>query len=138
MSHHRPGSEEDGADLEPAPGRPGFNPGVHLALLVLGLAPAAVLMFMASLTICGISGCSGGGFGRATDPNTTRVLLIGAGLVAAAPLATYAGWRRRLGTALFAAAVAIVVTIGSGVLIGADFRGCPRDVDTATCMDEAS
>jgi hypothetical protein len=138
MSHHRSGSEEACANEAPAPGRSDFNLGVHFALLVLGLAPAAVLVFIASLTICGISGCSGGGFGRTTDPDTTLVLLIGAGLVAAAPLATYALWRRRLRTALFAAAVAIVVTIGSGVLIGADFRGCPRDVDTATCMDEAA
>lgn len=107
-------------------------------MLLLGLLPAAVLVAMAWFTICGISGCSGGGFGRATDPNGTLMLLVCAGLVAAAPLATYALWRRRPWTALLAAALAIVVSLGSGLLIGADFRGCPRNVDHATCMEEAS
>jgi hypothetical protein len=138
MSHEGPGSRAAGTHVPAASGLLGLNLAVHLALLVVGLALAAVVTFIASFAICGISGCSGGGFGRATDPNATLMLLVCAGLVAAAPLAIYALWRRLLWTALFAAAVAIVVSIGSGLLVGADFRGCPRNVDTATCMDEAS
>ena len=137
MSHDEQGSGEAGGLVLSTPRPPDFNPWVHLALLAVGLAPAAVLAFIASFTICGISGCSGGGFGRATDPNSTLMLLACTGLVAAAPLALYALWRRRRSTALFAAAVAIAVSVGSGLLIGSDFRGCPRNVDAATCLDEA-
>lgn len=138
MSHDGPGSGEAGAQVTPAHGPPDFNPKGHLALLLMGLVPAAIPVSVARFTMCGLWGCSGGGFGRATDPNTTLILLVAAGLVAAAPLATFALFRRHRRTAQLAAAVAIVVTIGSGLLIGADFRGCPRTVDIATCMDEAS
>lgn len=138
MSQDGPGDRAADAAERPPRGLPGFNPRAHLALLVMGLVPAAGVVFIASFTICGISGCSGGGFGRATDPDGTRMLLISAGLVAAAPLAMYALLQRLLRAALFAAAVAVAVTIGSGLLIGSDFRGCPRNVDAATCMQEAS
>jgi hypothetical protein len=129
-----------GADAEQTtpPGSPALNLRVHLALLLPGLVPAAVLAFIASFTICGISGCSGGGFGRSTDPNTTLALLVLAGLVAAAPLAIYALWGRDLRTALLASFVAVIVSVTAGWLIGSDFRGCPRNVDTATCMEESS
>jgi hypothetical protein len=111
---------------------------VLVALLLPGLVPAAVLTFVASYTICGISGCSGGGFGRSTDPGTTLVLLISAGLVAAAPVAIYAVWRRSPITGLLAGLMAIIVSVVASWLIGSDFRGCPSNVDTATCVQESS
>jgi hypothetical protein len=111
---------------------------VVAALLVPGLVLAGVLTFAARFTICGVSGCSGGGFGRSTDPTTTLWLLIAAGILAAAPLAGYALWRKSLRLALFAGLMAIVVSIAGGWLIGSDFRGCPRNLDTLTCIDESS
>jgi hypothetical protein len=102
------------------------------------LVPAGLLTFVASYTICGISGCSGGGFGRSTDPGTTIALLVSAGLVEAAPLAIYAVWRRNPRAGLLAGLVAIIVTVAASWLIGSDFRGCPTNIDTATCIQESS
>lgn len=111
---------------------------VVLTLPVPGLVLAGILTFIASFTICGISGCSGGGFGRSTDPNTTLGLLVAAGLLSAAPLAIYALWLKSLKLALVAGLLAIVVGITAGWLIGSDFRGCPRNIDSATCIEESS
>jgi hypothetical protein len=111
---------------------------VLVALLLPGLVPAGLLTFVASYTICGISGCSGGGFGRSTDPGTTIALLVSAGLVEAAPLAIYAVWRRNPRAGLLAGLVAIIVTVAASWLIGSDFRGCPTNIDTATCIQESS
>ena len=55
---------------------------VATALVVLAIAPA----YLSTITICGISGCSGGGFGRSTDPDATLVVLVLTGLVATLPL----------------------------------------------------
>jgi hypothetical protein len=111
---------------------------IVVALLVPGLVLAGVFTMIASFTICGVSGCSGGGFGRSTDPNTTLGLLVAAGILSAAPLASYALWLKSLRVALFAGLMAIVVSIAAGWLIGSDFRGCPRNVDHAICIEESS
>lgn len=98
-------------------------------LVVLGVVLAAAPTLAAGFTLCGVSGCTGGGFGVSTDPGTTRVLLLVAGVVAALPLAIYALVRRsgRLGAC--AAALAVVATLLAGAVIGSDLRGCPRGVD---------
>lgn len=111
--------------------------GLGIALLVPGLVLAGILTFFASFWICGISGCSGGGFGRSTDPSGTLGLLVAAGILSAAPLAIYALWRKSLKLALFAGLLAIVVSITAGWLIGSDFGGCPRNIDHATCIEES-
>lgn len=128
------------ADAHLPPSRSDRDPrlGVLLGLLMVGLMPASILVFIARFTICGISGCSGGGFGRSTDPNTTLTLLVCAGLVAAAPMAIYALAHRSRRIALIAALAAILVSMVASLIIGSDFRGCPRNVDTATCMEEAT
>ena len=59
------------------------------------------------------------------------------GLVAALPLAVYALVRRSGGLAVGALALAVVTTFVTGVAIGSDLRGCPRDVSTETCLEEA-
>ncbi len=112
--------------------------GVPILSVVVGLALAAIPTFIGSFTICGISGCSGGGFGRSTDPSTTLALLVSSGTLAAAPLALYALGRRSIRMILSAALLAVVVSVIAGWLIGSDHRGCPRNVDTATCIEESS
>ena len=101
--------------------------------LVLAVGPA----FMSSIAICGISGCSGGGFGRSTDPGMTLVLLAVTGASAALPLAVYALVRRDRGLALCALALAVVATFVTGAVIGSDLRGCPRTISYETCVEEA-
>ena len=110
---------------------------VVAARVVLGLLLAVVPTVAAGFVICGVSGCSGGGFGRSTDPSTTRLLLVAAGLVAAAPLALLALVRRSAALALAAVALGVVSTLAAGLVVGSDLRGCPRDVSTSTCLDEA-
>jgi len=108
-----------------------------VACLVPGLVLAGILTFIASYTICGISGCGGGGFGRSTDSTTTLRFLVAAGILSATPLACYALWLKNLRLALYAGLMAIIVGIGAGSLIGSDFRGCPSNVDSATCLEES-
>jgi hypothetical protein len=107
------------------------------ALAVLGLVLACVPAFVARLTICGISGCSGGGFGRSTDPGTTQALLLATGVVAAVPLALYALVRRSGRLAVWALVLAVAATLLTGLLIGSDLRGCPRNVPHDTCVEES-
>lgn len=102
-------------------------------LVVLGVVLAVAPALAAGFTLCGVSGCSGAGFGVSADPGSTRVLLVVAGLVAALPLAGYALRHRSGRLAAYALALAVATTLVSGLLIGADLRGCPRGVDSATC-----
>ncbi len=109
---------------------------VVAVLVVLGLVLAVAPALVAGFSICGVSGCSGGGFGRSTDPNATLAMLAVTGLVAALPLAIYALARRSGRLGAYALALAVVATFVTGAVIGSDLRGCPRSVDRATCLDE--
>jgi hypothetical protein len=102
------------------------------ALVVLGLVLAA-----GPALVGGVSGCTGGGFGRATDPGLTRLLLLATGVVAALPLAIYALARRSGRLGAYALALAVVATLLTGLVIGSDLRGCPRNVSYETCLEEA-
>ena len=115
----------------------GVSGRVVAVLVVLGLALAIAPALYAGLAVCGVSGCSGGGFGRATDPGLTLTALVVTGLVAAVPLAIYALVRRSGGLAACALALAVVTTLVTSVLIGSDLRGCPRNVPYDTCIDES-
>jgi hypothetical protein len=110
---------------------------VVLILVVLGLVLAVVPTLAAGFVMCGVSGCSGGGFGVSTDPGTTQLLLIVAGLAAALPLAIGALVRRQGALALGALGLAVATTVVAGLAIGADPSGCPRGLDAATCHDES-
>jgi hypothetical protein len=107
------------------------------ALVVLGLVLAAGPALAAGFAICGVSGCTGGGFGRATDPGLTRLLLLATGVAAALPLAVYALVRRSGRLGMYALALAVVATLLTGLVIGSDLRGCPRNVSSETCLEEA-
>ncbi len=107
-----------------------------LVWIVLGLALACVPAFASWFTICGISGCSGGGFGRSTDPNTTLALLVTTGAVAALPAAVHALVKRSPRLLAGALVLGLVAAFVAGLIVGSDFRGCPRNVERATCLDE--
>lgn len=107
------------------------------ALVVLGLVLAAGPALVAGFSICGVSGCTGGGFGRATDPDLTRVLLLATGVVAGLPLAIYALVRRSARLAAYALALAVLATLLAGLVTGSDLRGCPRNVSDETCLEES-
>ena len=67
---------------------------LHL-LWIAVLAVVIDLQFLlgAKISRCGISGCSGGGFGVSADPGSVVAFLVGAGLVTAA-LLVFVPWHR--------------------------------------------
>jgi len=107
-----------------------------VALSALCLAAAAALALVAAFAMCGISGCGGGGFGRTTDPPMTLGFTIASGVALALPIGVYAAWRRRGRLALAVVPAAVVGAVLVGLVIGADWNGCPRSISTATCQEE--
>jgi hypothetical protein len=108
-----------------------------VALLPLaGLPGLVVLGLAASFTVCGVSGCSGGGFGRVTDPTLTVTLVALAGAALCLPLLAYAAWLRHARLAASAVALGLAGSLLVGSAIGADWRGCPRNVSAQTCLEE--
>ena len=110
---------------------------VAAALVALGVGLAVVPGLAAGFTLCGVSGCTGGGFGRATDPGLTLALLVVAGAVAALPLGVYAAVRRTPRLGAYALALAVLTTLTTAYVIGSDLRGCPRNVSHETCVEES-
>jgi hypothetical protein len=100
------------------------------------LAAAVALALVAAFSMCGISGCSGAGFGRSTDPPMTLGFIVAAGVALALPIGVYAAWRRRGRLALAVVPAALVGAVLVGLVIGADWNGCPRSISTATCQEE--
>lgn len=109
---------------------------VVILLSAMCVGGALALALLAAWTMCGVSGCSGGGFGRSTDPPGTLALVVASGVALALPLVLYAAWRRRWRLALAFLPVAFVGAVVVGAVIGADWNGCPRNISTATCQEE--
>lgn len=85
---------------------------VPLAVVVSGGAT-----LLAAVAWCGVSGCSGGGFGPDTSTRWVGwLLLLGAGAVLAAPVAVVA-WTARRGVRVAAGAV-----VGAGWVVWAALR----------------
>ncbi len=93
---------------------------VHLLWAVpVALLGALALTVAAGVLACGISGCSGGGFGPVTDYRLIAVaLLLVAGVVLAAPVALIAWTGRRAvrWTAAAAVGLAWVLWAAPGVM----------------------
>lgn len=105
-------------------------------LSALAIAGAVALALAARFTLCGMFGCSGGGFGRATDPQLTLALVVAAGVALATPLLLYAALRRRARLAVAFVPAAVVAVLGVGLVVGSDWRGCPRGISHETCQEE--
>ncbi len=105
---------------------------ILLCCAVVGVFLAAAPWFLGALSVCGLSGCSGGGFGRSIDPSGTRGWMLVTGLAFAAPFLLAAlVLRARL---MVIAAVALLV-LGyplAGLAVGARPDGCPL---TAPCKN---
>lgn len=113
---------------------------VSVLVIATGVAGFAFFGLMAWLGMCGISGCSGGGFGRSTDPAGTRqLLLLAAACLLAALLVRSALLRslRSLRTAGYAVVISLVAVPALAGVIGSDWRGCPRSVSYETCLAES-
>ena len=75
-----------------------------------------------TLSWCGVSGCSGGGFGRTSDPSLPSVLLAGVAVVMVwTALLTVAPWHRSPRVRALTGLAAGVVIAGLAMLWGTDF-----------------
>ena len=111
------GTEPHSAPPSVRPPKPTKRRGpAHLIwALPLALAVALIITVVAGITACGVSGCSGGGFGPATHLQPlAAILVVFAGAVLGAPLLLI-GWtsQRR-----FRLAVALVVALAWAVWVG--------------------
>ena len=108
----------------------------YVALAVAGLVVAALLWVVADFLLCGVSGCSGGGFGRSYAPRAVQATLLLSGIAAAAAPAAAGrsgGSRRLLGVAVI---LFVAVAVVGGIVIGAGVDGYPRSVPRATIEQE--
>ena len=102
----------DGRSPGPGPARTTPRTGPS-AWHLLWAVPVAVLValaldLVAAISWCGISGCSGGGFGVTTDGRPLSVLLVlGSGLAVGAPVALVRWTGRR------AARMAVAALVGA-------------------------
>lgn len=98
---------------------------VLVALLLLTPAAFAVMLVVTVFLACGISGCSGGGFGPAFSPREAQVSLLGCG----ATLLPLAQWLLR-GRPLRETVPAGAAVVAAGTLLalavtGIGPNGCP-------------
>lgn len=96
--------------------------------VVLTLAACATSYVVTAFVACGISGCSGGGFGPSYDPRGAQIGVVVTGLTLV-PLALLLLPRRvRLGGAV---ATGLVGAVGAMLLLGLAPNGCPLGLERA-------
>lgn len=91
-------------------------------LNLLWIAPAAVFvdlecLLIAKIAKCGVSGCSGAGFGVHRDPGTVVAAIIGSGLVTGA-LLVFVPWHRRRAVRI---AVAVLGAAASWAFVALEY-----------------
>ena len=110
---------------------------VTALVLSAGVVGFAFFGFLAWFGMCGISGCSGGGFGRSTDPQGTQLKLLLAAACLLVALLVRAVVQRSPRSAAFAVGITLIGTLALGAGIGANWRGCPRSISYETCQAES-
>lgn len=90
---------------------------LHLLwLMPLIFGTSFVLFIYAQISKCGISGCSGGGFGVTSDPVGIFLAVSAAGLIAGASL-LFVPWSFRLLRAFVAAATSLTIWIIMSIVV---------------------
>ena len=96
---------------------PTVNPGHLWWAVPLALAAAVFLHILAAIAMCGISGCTGGGFGRSDDLRGLAVAaVIAVGLVMATPLYAVRWTASRRTRLIVALVVGVATAAGSWLL----------------------
>ncbi len=88
-----------------------------LWIAVVAVFVDLVAILVAKIARCGVSGCSGGGFGVSSDPGVVVVAIIVAGLVTGA-LLVVVPWHRRRGVRV---AVGLVGAVASWAVVGLQY-----------------
>lgn len=90
---------------------------LHLLwVMPVPLAIACGLLLVADISVCGVSGCTGGGFGVSRDTSTTVLALLGAVLVTAVP-AMLVPWHPRTTVRVTGSCVAALVLVGGAFAV---------------------
>ncbi len=97
-------------------------------MTVLGVLAVPLLWGVAAFSLCGISGCGGGGFGRTYSPAWVLVSLLLSGVAAAAGPATAARRAASRPAPVAAALLLLLVPVLGAVVVGARPDGYPRSV----------
>ena len=95
---------------------------------VLTTAACAVALLITSFVACGISGCSGGGFGPAYDPEGTQIGILVTGLLLVPLALLVVPGPSRYVVAPAAALAGIVATM---LALGLGPNGCPIGLERA-------
>ena len=95
-------------------------------LTVPGLIISIIAWLYASFSLCGISGCGGGGFGVSTDPIGVQVSLILSGVAASLALFIYAAIKKNQNWLLVALILLALMPIIGSLVIGSNFYGYPQ------------
>jgi len=96
--------------------------------LMFLLCSVAVYFFwvVAGLSLCGISGCSGGGFGVSYDPGAVQGALIASGIAAAiAPFLIFFISKFKRRWLITAITMLIIIPVIGAAFIGAGLDGYP-------------
>ena len=96
--------------------------------VVLTLAACAMALVVTSFVACGISGCSGGGFGPSYDPQGTQIGILVTGLLLVPLALLVAPGRSR---SVVAPAAALVGAVAAMLLLGLGPNGCPVGLERA-------
>ncbi|SEP97182.1 hypothetical protein [Microlunatus flavus] len=108
---------------------------VLAVLLTLGASGMALLV--TGFLACGVSSCTGGGFGPVYSPVEAQVGLLVAGLVPL-PLTLWLLRRQAVSTRVLAGAGAVVLGAGLAMaVLGLGPNGCPSGQSRATAGPEA-
>ena len=111
------------------------RPLLLLLVLAVTLACYAAVLVATGFVACGVSGCSGGGFGPSYAPRQAQVglLVAGASLV---PLALLVTPRRRRAVAVLACFLGGVLLAVLVLGLGPD--GCPAGLDRTSAVASPS
>jgi len=101
---------------------------LYTVLIILGLAIAYIYWFGAAFSLCGISGCSGGGFGVSYNPEAVKSALLWSGIVAAAaPLLIFFISKFKWWWLVIALVTLVATPLIGATLIGAGLDGYPKN-----------
>lgn len=97
----------------------------YIVLTVMFVIMGASLWLTASMTLCGISGCTGGGFGVTYDPEATLWSLAFSGIIAAIPAFIASINLRSPIWLAIGIALLIIMPVTGSLIIGTDLSGYP-------------
>lgn len=108
-----------------------------LVAVMVTVVVYGALLFVTAFLACGVSGCSGAGYGPAFSPSEAQVGLIVAGASLVPLTLLLLRGRRRLYQVAGASGVILAGSMLAMVLLGLGPNGCPSGQSRATTRSDA-